>query len=85
MLSEIHFFGVNVINNSTHYRNNAGNNEESTCGLYGYKMTFIVSEDKYLKKKKNSVAIYNKDYSSCSTIENFQIQIRGKESDFMPR
>lgn len=47
-------------------------------------MTFIVSEDKYLKKKK-SVAIYNKDYSGCSTIENFQIQIRGKESDFMPR
>lgn len=45
---------------------------KSACGLYGYKMTFIVSENKYLKKK-NPVTIYNKDYSSCSTIENLQI------------
>lgn len=27
---------------------------KSACGLYGYKMTFIVSENKYLKKKKSS-------------------------------
>lgn len=65
-----YFLCLNVVNASIHYRNNAGNNEESACGLYGHKMTFIVSENKYLK---NPGAIYNKDYSSCSTMENFQI------------
>lgn len=44
------FFALNVISNSP-FRNNARDNEESACGLYGYKMTFIVSEDKYLKKR----------------------------------
>lgn len=49
---------LNVVNNSTHYGHNAGSDEESVCGLYGHKMTFIVSEDKYFK---SPVAIYNKN------------------------
>lgn len=47
------------------------NSEERASGLYGYKMTFIVSEDKYLRQ--NPVTTFNKDYSSCSTTENLQI------------
>lgn len=51
------FLCLNVVNNYP-LQNNAGSNEESACGLYGHKMTFIVSEDKYFK---SPVAIYNKD------------------------
>lgn len=73
------FFGVNVINNSTHYRNNAGNNEESTCGLYGYKMTFIVSEDKYLKKKKNQWLFTTKTIQAVLQLKISRFKLGGKK------
>lgn len=47
-------------------------------------MTFAVSGDEYFKKK-NLVTIYNKDYSSCSTIEISRFKLGKKNSYFMPR
>lgn len=77
------YFLFNVVNNSTHYINNAGNNEESTCGLYGYKMTFTVFEEKYCFKK--SSGYLQQQLFKLYYNWNFPDLNQEKNSYFMPR